>query len=106
MGLLDDAIREHLQLKRRHGADPDEVSRQEDEALGPVRREPVATEEEARPGPQLVDAAHEVDDDLEPPAGALPDDLPPMTEQATQLHHAPEEWGFDDDLEAEEPEAE
>ena len=29
MGLLDDAIREHLELKRRHGADPDEVARQE-----------------------------------------------------------------------------
>ena len=26
MGLLDDAIREHLELKRRHGADPNEVS--------------------------------------------------------------------------------
>ena len=35
MGLLDDAIREHLELKRRRGADPDEVARQEDEALGP-----------------------------------------------------------------------
>jgi hypothetical protein len=40
MGLLDDAIREHLELKRRHGADPDEVSRQEREALGaPARGE-------------------------------------------------------------------
>ena len=40
MGLLDDAIREHLELKRRHGADPDEVTRQEREALGaPVRGE-------------------------------------------------------------------
>ena len=35
MGMLDDAIREHLELKRRHGADPQEVARQEDEALGP-----------------------------------------------------------------------
>jgi hypothetical protein len=34
MGLLDDAIREHLELKRRHGADPGEVERQEREALG------------------------------------------------------------------------
>jgi hypothetical protein len=34
--MLDDAIREHLELKRRHGADPQEVARQEDEALGPV----------------------------------------------------------------------
>ena len=38
MGLLDDAIREHLELKRRHGADPGEVAEQEHEALGPVRR--------------------------------------------------------------------
>jgi len=34
MGLLDDAIREHLELRRRHGADPSEVSRKEQEALG------------------------------------------------------------------------
>ena len=40
MGLFDDAIREHLELKRRHGADPEEVTRQEREALGaPVRGE-------------------------------------------------------------------
>ncbi len=40
MGLLDDAIREHLELKRRRGADASEVSRQESDALGPVRRTP------------------------------------------------------------------
>ena len=40
MGLLDDAIREHLDLKRRRGADPAEVERAEREALGPVRRNP------------------------------------------------------------------
>jgi hypothetical protein len=40
MGLLDDAIREHLDLKRRRGADPEEVERAEREALGPVRRGP------------------------------------------------------------------
>jgi hypothetical protein len=39
MGLLDDAIREHLELKRARGADPTEVERLEREALGPVRRE-------------------------------------------------------------------
>ncbi len=43
MGLLDDAIREHLDLKRRRGADPTEVERDEHEALGPVRRAPEAT---------------------------------------------------------------
>jgi hypothetical protein len=43
MGLLDDAIREHLDLKRRRGADPAEVERAEREALGPVRRAPEPT---------------------------------------------------------------
>jgi hypothetical protein len=33
MGLLDDAIREHLELKRRRGADPGEVAREHREAL-------------------------------------------------------------------------
>jgi hypothetical protein len=34
MGLLDEAIREHLALRRRHGADPGEVAREEHDALG------------------------------------------------------------------------
>ncbi|MGA2470462.1 MAG: hypothetical protein ABSG64_07210 [Solirubrobacteraceae bacterium] len=38
MGDLDDAIREHLELKRLHGADPHEVARLEHEALGAVPR--------------------------------------------------------------------
>jgi hypothetical protein len=53
MGLLDDAIREHLDLKRRRGADPAEVARLEQEALGPVRRErAVAETAETADGPQ------------------------------------------------------
>src|SRR3954466_300940 len=38
MGALDDAIREHLELKRRHGASEDEIKQAEAEALGPARR--------------------------------------------------------------------
>ncbi|MFP5364035.1 MAG: hypothetical protein ACLGI5_15060 [Thermoleophilia bacterium] len=38
MGLLDDAIKEHLELKRRRGADAGEITRLESEALGPVPR--------------------------------------------------------------------
>jgi hypothetical protein len=38
MGELDEAIREHLDLKRRRGADPAEVAREEQEALAPVTR--------------------------------------------------------------------
>jgi hypothetical protein len=39
MGLLDDAIREHMELKRLRGADPGDLARQERDALGPVERE-------------------------------------------------------------------
>lgn len=39
MGILEDAIREHLELKRKHGADPTEVAKQEREALSPATRE-------------------------------------------------------------------
>jgi hypothetical protein len=39
MGVLDDAIREHLELKRKHGSPEEELRRQEEEALGPVRHE-------------------------------------------------------------------
>jgi hypothetical protein len=35
MGLLDDAIREHITLKRRNGAHPDELARLERDILGP-----------------------------------------------------------------------
>ena len=38
MGLLDDAIKEHLELKRKRGADAEEVARLEQEALGPPQR--------------------------------------------------------------------
>ncbi len=47
MGLLDDAIREHLELKRKHGANPEDVARQEQEALGPGQRN-----EFAQPAPE------------------------------------------------------
>jgi len=38
MGILDEAIREHLELKRQHGADDSELSKLEDEAFGQAER--------------------------------------------------------------------
>lgn len=38
MGVFDDAIREHLELKRQHGVSEEELKQQEDEAFG--RRQP------------------------------------------------------------------
>jgi hypothetical protein len=49
MGVLDDAIREHLELKRRHGVPEEELERQEAEALGPARRDVAQQHEEAEP---------------------------------------------------------
>ena len=38
MGILDDAIREHLELKRQHGAATSDLDRLEQEVFGPVAR--------------------------------------------------------------------
>ena len=75
MGLLDDAIREHLDLKRRRGADPSEVARLEQEALGPVRREPAPAE----PADEHLDESHAQDVDAEGTATPEPE------EQAREL---------------------
>ena len=64
MGVLDDAIREHIELKRKHGANPSELDRQEHEALGPARREapaqPVEGEEDEAGAADLVPAARQM----------------------------------------------
>src|SRR3954454_4249507 len=38
MGILDDAIKEHLELKRQHGAGDSELKQLEDEAFGAAER--------------------------------------------------------------------
>jgi hypothetical protein len=77
VGVLDEAIRQHLELKRAHGASEDELERQEAEALGPARREPplrperepdddLGTEEPASPtGADALEQGR----DLEEPSG-------------------------------------
>lgn len=106
MGLLDDAIREHLELKRKRGGDPSEIERLEREALGPVRRtddhaeaaeaveaadaplaeEPVAAPmREAEAADVLDDGADESEpvepvEDLEPVAEAPRPEPPPVAE--------------------------
>src|SRR4051812_22226907 len=57
MGLLDDAIREHLELKRKHGANPEDVARQEQEALGPSPRNEFAHPDEEPPAAVAADPA-------------------------------------------------
>ncbi|HYP49258.1 MAG TPA: hypothetical protein VEQ61_11530, partial [Thermoleophilaceae bacterium] len=65
MGLLEDASREHLELKRRHGAPDQELERQEVEALGPARREMPSPEQAGGEEGAIADerpAAREADD--------------------------------------------
>jgi hypothetical protein len=61
MGVLDDAIREHLDLKRRHGAAEEELRRQEEEALGPARREVAPAEADDGDGAGTGEAPAEVE---------------------------------------------
>jgi hypothetical protein len=85
MGLLDDAIGEHVDLLGRGAPDPGEVERDEREALGPVRRNreaPAAPEpgEELDAGEFAYDHAAEEEWDREPDAEPVvaADDLPPL----------------------------
>ncbi len=75
MGMLDDAIREHLDLKRRQGADAAQIAQLEAEALGGAKDEQPEEEPE---GAVLVA------DDSEQPAA------PPIDSQATEQFTADE----------------
>ena len=91
MGMLDDAIREHLELKRRHGADPQEVARQEDEALGP----PTGREPDDEEHSDELEAREIHEDQLalvdEPPAPYEPPSAEPGREDESGLPHVGEE---------------
>ena len=119
MGLLDDAIREHLELKRRHGADPDEVTRQEREALGaPVRGEfakpageepdgdddPVAEEEPPAPASAVADVP-EFDEPPEMPGEPEPAERAAPREPEPQPGDEEDPW-LVEDLADPEPEQE
>ena len=89
MGLLDDAIREHLELKRKHGAGDEELQRQESEALGPARRDFNAdaaqtTDEPA--APEAEDPGTVAPEPVAEPAGWLDDEPsePPFEPAATR----------------------
>jgi hypothetical protein len=122
MGLLDEAIKEHLELKRRHGADPGEVARLEHEALGPARRdpapaamvdEPVAEETVAEPvahdDPYLEDDAAPYDEvtaeeRLEAPIHHVaPEVAEPEPEPTAAVEPAPEPPPAEPAVEVEQP---
>jgi hypothetical protein len=72
MGILDDAIREHLELKRTHGASETEIKQKEDEVFGEPRAEvapppaPVDEHTQLLTPDEVPDAGSHAVDDLEP----------------------------------------
>src|SRR4029077_12282748 len=68
MGILDDAIKEHLELKRQHGAGDSELKQLEDEAFGAAER----PGDEGSASDVLAEAPTEfmAQPDLEPEVGA------------------------------------
>src|SRR5919206_317769 len=83
MGLLDEAIRDHLELKRQRGADPNQVAREEQEALGPAVRRPAEGDAEVAEAAEAAEPA-------------------PATSQETAPFDA-EDLFADEDVQVEEP---
>jgi hypothetical protein len=75
MGVLDDAIREHLDLRRRHGVAEEELRRQEEEALGPTRREVAPADGDEAGNGAAADAAPEPELSEALPESAVRSDL-------------------------------
>jgi hypothetical protein len=93
MGVLDDAIREHLELKRRHGAAEEDLRRQEEEALGPARREVAPPEAEdgdgtGEPAPGEIEAAETASADVSDTQVELDQG---HTDEETALYEPPSE---------------
>lgn len=120
MGLLDDAIREHLDLKRRSGADAAEVSKLEHEAFGPLERDealavppPAAQEAASRPEPVPAPEPDLVAEPvLEPGPVPEPEWIPepepasvpaPDAEPATAVEGETERWATEAEATADAP---
>ena len=88
MGLLDDAIREHLELKRRHGAAEEEVAALETEVLGgeaaAAAPEPTAEATAAEPAAPAQP--------VEPPLPEEPAVEVPARAEPVAAREEPEPW--------------
>jgi hypothetical protein len=121
MGILDDAIKEHLELKRQHGADASELKQLEDEAFGAAERpggegsapdplaeaptefmtqpeaeqapEPPAEEESSRPAPraEIADLQEAPAAEHEIPSGPTTEEREAIAEQPTEMYDIEEE---------------
>jgi hypothetical protein len=97
MGILDDAIKEHLELKRQHGAGESELKQLEDEAFGASERpggegsapDPPAAEAPAgrRPRAEIADLQEPPPPPPEPKPEAEPEPEEPAEEQSPAMEH-------------------
>ena len=88
MSILDDAIKEHLELKRQHGADESELKQLEDEAFGPPER---PGDGDSAPDP-LAEAPTEfmATPDLDDEVAPADEDERPQRHEIADLQEAPE----------------
>jgi hypothetical protein len=94
MGILDEAIKEHLELKRQHGAGDSELKKLEDEAFGPTER----------PGGEAADAVADAPTELVAQPEAA-EGLPPRRRapDVADLQEAPEPEAEPEPLAEEQP---
>jgi hypothetical protein len=108
MGTLDDAIREHLELKKRLGASDDEIKEKESQAFGKGARPAPAESEPAREEP-LPEPAGEGDAFVEhdlPAAEPAPNGQPAAGEWEPAAGLGPSERAADEIFEPDEVPAE
>jgi hypothetical protein len=130
MGFLDEAIREHLELKRRRGATDSELRRMEDEAFGPPARPDEAEFAEAESAsepsgngfaettvaqaPPMAPPESPAEEPAEPLSEAVGESdeaattihPPPMEEEPAREHQVVPEEPLADEQPADEPEPE
>ena len=111
MGILDQAIREHLDLKRRRGATDSELQRLEDEAFGPPSRpgEPDFPEHDGEPAEQsgngvaregaVAEASAATEAPIPPPSEGEQGEAEPPVEAAEEEETAVYEQTGDAELE-------
>jgi hypothetical protein len=110
MGILDEAIREHLELKRQRGATDSELQRLEDEAFGPPSRpgEPDFPEREDEAAEQSGNGVAHDGAVAEPPAAPEAPVAPPSEGEHAEAEPAAEaaEETAEEPLPGEGPQAE
>jgi hypothetical protein len=77
MGILDEAIREHLELKRQHGVGDDELKQLEDDAFGPPERPSAEASDSLAEAPTEFMAAE--------PSGPSTEEREAIADQPTEM---------------------